>query len=343
MAKQLTPSKVTRAQEIAQKNLGRALSDTELQAVAANYNGSNLQNSVKLIGRLAPVLTGSTPSQPTQADPFESYRAAAEAAAAANLKNAQAAVAANRVNQVTPFGNVTYTQSGTDAQGNPIWTATQTLPEGLQKAYEGILGNVSSQYSQQFKPELPSVGINPGEEYEAAIMRRLEPVQTRQRQSLEADLANQGIMPGSEAYNRAKEQLSKAQNDQLTSAVVGGFQTGLAANQQGYNQALTNYQLPMATLNQFRTGAQPSFVNPPQQATVAGPDYLGAFTAQKNYDLGLQNAQAASNANLTGGLFGLGSAALMNPTGVSQIFSGLGSGLSSLGKGVSGAFNSIFG
>ena len=246
------------------------------------------------------------------------------------MQSSQLATAANRVNQVTPFGNVSYTQSGTDAQGNPIWTATQTLPQGLQGAYQGILGQVSNQYGQAFNPQLPSVGINPGETYEAAIMRRLEPTQERQRKSLEVDLANQGIMPGSEAYNRAKTQLAQAQNDQLTSAVVGGFQTGLAANQNAFNQGLTSYQLPMATLNQLRTGAQPSYVTPSTQATVAGPDYLGAYTANQNYNLGLQNAQSASNAGLTSGLFGLGSAALLNPTGVSQVYNTISSGLSKL-------------
>ena len=189
----------------------------------------------------------------------------------------------------------------------------------LQQAYGNISNQVANQYGQAFNPQLPSVGINPGETYYDAVMRRLEPVQERQRKSLEVDLVNQGIMPGSEAYNRAKQQLAQSQNDQLTSAVVGGFNTGLAANQNAFNQGLTSYQLPMATLNQLRTGAQPNYVNPSQQATVAGPDYLGAYTAYQNNQLGLQNAQNASNAGWTSGLFNLGSAALLNPSSVSHI------------------------
>lgn len=242
----------------------------------------------------------------------DAYTQAARASAEQNQQNAQAATAANRVNQVTPFGNVQYTQSGTDSQGNPIWTATQTLPQGLQGAYQGILGQVSNQYGQAFNPQLPSIGINPGETYFDAIMRRLEPQQERQRRSLEVDLVNQGIMPGSEAYNRAKQQLAQQQNDQRTSAVVGGFNTGLAANQNAFNQGLTSYQLPMATLNQLRTGAQPNYVNPSQQATVAGPDYLGAYTAYQNNQLGLQNAQNASNASLFGAGANLIGAGLMS-------------------------------
>jgi hypothetical protein len=311
---------------------------TDLGEIARQISGSSEGMTFDPSGNISYSSTAATQPNATAQFDLESYlnkvndmyTQAAQASAASNMQNAQQAVAANRVNQVTPFGNVQYTQSGTDAQGNPIWTATQTLPQGLQGAYQGILGQVSNQYGQAFNPQLPSVGINPGETYEAAIMRRLEPTQERQRKSLEVDLANQGIMPGSEAYNRAKTQLAQAQNDQLTSAVVGGFQTGLAANQNAFNQGLTSYQLPMATLNQLRTGAQPSYVSPSQQATTAGPDYLGAYTAQQNYNLGLQNAQAASNAGLTSGLFGLGSAALLNPTGVSQAYDTISSGLSKL-------------
>ena len=42
------------------------------------------------------------------------YGAAADATAANNLRMAQLATAANRVNQVTPYGALNYTQSGTD-------------------------------------------------------------------------------------------------------------------------------------------------------------------------------------------------------------------------------------
>lgn len=249
-----------------------------------------------------------------------SYASAAEKTAAANLAGAQAATAANRVNQYTPYGNLVYTQTGTDANGNPMWSATQSLAPQFQGAFEDISGQVAQGYGQGFNPNLPSIGINPGENYEQAIMRRLQPTQERQSKQLDAQLANQGIMPGSEAYNTAKQQLAQQQNDQLTSAVVGGFNTGLAANQQAYNQALTNYQLPLATLSQFRSATAPSYVNPYQQAAVAGPDYLGAYTAQQNYNLGLQNAQNASNANLTSGLFGLGTAALLNPSSVKSAY-----------------------
>lgn len=322
MAKTLTASKTARAQEFAQKNLGRQLSQAELNAVAANYNGSNLQKSVNLVGALSPLVPNTPTSPVTPAVPdVDAYTAAAEKTAAANLANAQAAVAANRVNQVTPFGNVQYTQSGTDAQGNPIWTATQTLSPELQKAYGGIAGQVSGAYDQAFNPtNLPSYGINPGETYSDAIMRRLEPQQARQSKQLEAQLANQGIMPGSEAYNNAKQQMAQQQNDQLTSAVTGGMNVGLNANQQQFQQEATKYQMPMATLNQFRTGSQPSFVNPANQATVAGPDYLGAYTTAQNAELAKQNMQNAQSSNLQSGLFNLAGSVISNPSVISSAF-----------------------
>lgn len=320
MAQTLSASKTASAQKIAQSTFGRPLTSSELQTVAQNYNGSNLKTLVKVVGNLPKTETPTTTPQAPTFDP-SAYTAAAEATAKANLANAQAATAANRVNQITPFGNVQYTQSGTDAQGNPIWTATQTLSPELEQAYKGIAGNVSTAYNQAFNPtNLPSYGINPGENYTDAIMRRLQPIQARQSKQLDAQLANQGIMPGSEAYNNAKQQLAQQQNDQLTSAVTGGMNVGLNANQQQFQQEATKYQMPMATLNQFRTGAQPSFVNPAQQATVAGPDYLGAYTTAQNAALAQQNMQNAQSSNLQSGLFNLAGSVISNPSAVSSAF-----------------------
>ena len=44
--------------------------------------------------------------------PAPDYKAAAEATAAGN-----------RINQVTPYGNLTYTEGAVDSSGNPTYTA----------------------------------------------------------------------------------------------------------------------------------------------------------------------------------------------------------------------------
>lgn len=262
---------------------------------------------------------GSQASQPAVPD----YTGAANATAAGNLAAARAAAAANRVNQVTPYGSLNYAETGQDSYGNPTWTATTSLSDvgqqllnnqntaalGLGGTINSALGRVQSTMGQDFAPNLPSYGINPGETYSDAIMRRLAPTQQHQSEMSDQALANQGVMPGSEAYNNAKRLLAQSQNDQLTSAITGGMQTGLAANQQAYNQAMTNYNLPLNTLNALRTGAQaqnPTFVNTPQQATTAGADVLGATQMGFNAQQGQYNAQQAQNAGMLSGLMGLG-------------------------------------
>ena len=109
-------------------------------------------------------------------------------------------------------------------------------------------------------------------------------------------------------------------NDQLTSAIVGGFNTGLAASNQAYNQALTNYQLPLATMNQFKSATSPTYVNPYQQAAVSGPDYLGAYTTGQNAQLAANAANAAGSSGLTSGLFNLAGTAIANPSAVSSAY-----------------------
>jgi hypothetical protein len=249
------------------------------------------------------------------------YTGAANATAANNLKAAQAAAAANRVNQYTPYGSLQYTQSGTDSQGNPMWSATQTPTEPLGSAISSNIGQIAGQYGTPFTGgNLPSYGINPNETYSDAIMRRLQPQQQMQQKQFDAQMANQGIPVGSEAYTNAKRAFDQQQNDQRTSAIVGGMQTGLQANQQQYAQNLGNYQLPLAIGSQLKSLGTPNYINAPSQQTTAGADILGATNASYQNQLGAYNAEQARNSQMLGGLMGLGAAGLMAPTGT---FSGL--------------------
>jgi hypothetical protein len=252
------------------------------------------------------------------------YTSAANATAANNLKAAQAAAAANRVNQYTPYGSLQYQETGTDSQGNPMWSATQNPSDLLFPGIQKSQANVSSIYSQPFTGgNLPSYGINPGETYSDAIMRRLQPQQEMQQKQFDAKMANQGIPVGSEAYQNAARQFQQGQNDQLTSAIVGGMNTGLQANQQQYGQNLTTYNNPLANALSIKSLATPNYINPPAQQTTAGADILGATNASYQNQLASYNAQQARNSNMLGGLFGLGAASLMAPTGTFGGLSGL--------------------
>jgi hypothetical protein len=264
-----------------------------------------------------PNFMGQTPFGQPQTSQFTStnpFVQAAQANAQGNIAGALQATAANRINQQTPYGSLQYQQTGTDAQGNPIWSANQQLSPELQQLTQSSLAGLQASQAN------PMYGINPGDTYSNAIMQRLQPQQSQAREALDAQLANQGIMPGSEAYNRAKTLLGQTQNDALTSAIVGGMQTGLQA------QGLQN-----TTAANIRNLATPGYVNPYNQAAVAGPDYLSAYTSQNATDIARQNAEAAQRSSLLSGLAGLGSSAILGGTGANSALGGL------LGLGASGA------
>jgi hypothetical protein len=267
---------------------------------------------------------GPAPSAPAAPN----YQAAAQETAQGNLDAARAATAANRVNQITPYGNLDYSISGSDPYGNPTWTARTSLSDvgqqllnnqnqaslGLGSTINSALGRVQNTMGQGFNPNLPQVGINAGQNYQDAYMQRLNPQIQQGREALDVKLANQGIPVGSEAYKRAMLTQSQRENDLMLGATTQGFGVGLQANQNAYNQAMTNYNMPLNTLSALRTGApvqNPAFVNSAQQATTGGADILGASQMGYNAQMGDFNAKQAAQQNFNQGLMGLGGAGIM--------------------------------
>ncbi len=268
---------------------------------------------------------GPAPKAPAPPD----YAGAARETAAGNLAAAQTATAANRVNQITPYGNLTYSESGTDARGNPIWTATQTLSPaqqqlldyqnqasiGLGKLAGQGLGYVENMLNTPFDvSKLPTTGFNPSQSYQDAYMQRLQPQIQQGQQQLQQQLANKGIDIGSEAYDRAMMQQAQRENDLLLGATTQGFGVGQQARQQALQEQAYLRNEPLNTLSAVRTGAQvqgPQFVNSAQQATTGGPDILGASQMGYNAQMGDFNAQQAAQQNFNQGLMGLGGAGIM--------------------------------
>jgi hypothetical protein len=258
----------------------------------------------------------------SSAPPPPDYKGAAEATAAGN-----------RVNQVTPYGNLTYTESGVDSQGNPRFTANVELSAdqkrlleqqnqtslGLGELQQQGLGYVQNMLSKPFDTSgLPQTGINAGEQMSESIMRRLQPNIQMEQKQFDAQMANQGIPIGSEAYANAKRMFDERQNDKLTSAIIQGTQTGLAANQQGFGQLGYIRNEPINTLSAIRSGSQ--VTNPNFVTTPAGADYLGAAQSGYNAQLANANAQNAASSGFTGGLMQLGgtlgAASLMAPSDI---------------------------
>ena len=237
------------------------------------------------------------------------YFGAAQAQSLGNLAGAQQATQANRVNQNTLYGGLNY-QQGTDANGNPTWTANQTGTDQTQGLVNSSLAGLQASINN------PAYGINPGQTYSDAIMQRLAPQQAQAAQMNTAQLANQGIVPGTQAYNDAMRTFQQGQNDQLTSAQIQGMNTGLQA------QALQGTQA-----GQIKSLSTPNLINAPQQAAVAGPDYTGALQTQTNANIAAQNAALGQQTNQTAGLYGLGSAGILglaaNPGLISSGISGI--------------------
>jgi hypothetical protein len=268
---------------------------------------------------------GPAPRAPAPPD----YAAAARETAAGNLAAAQTATAANRVNQVTPYGNLSYAETGTDSRGNPIWTATQTLSPaqqqlldyqnqtsaGLGRLSQQGLGYVENMLNTPFDTsKLPSTGFNPSQSYQDAYMQRLAPQLEMGRDQLQQRLANQGIDIGSKAYENAMRMQQQRENDLLLGATTQGFGVGQQARQSALQEQAYLRNEPLNTLSAVRTGSQvtgPQFVNSAQQATTGGADILGASQMGYNAQMGDFNAQQAAQQNLNSGLFSLAGAGMM--------------------------------
>ena len=267
---------------------------------------------------------GGAPSAPAAPD----YSAAARDTAKGNLDASRAALAGSLISQKNPYGSLQYSKTGTDEYGNPMYTASTTLSEqgqgildeqqalsrGLNAPQQKALGYINERLDNQFNPDLPSVGINPQETYQAAAMRTLRPQIEQSREGLEQNLANSGIAPGSKAYERAQLLQNQKEKQLLDQSTVAGFGVGLQANQNKFNQESYKRNEPVNLLASLRSGSQvtnPTFVSTPQQSVTQGADLLGAAQGQYNAQLGDFNQKQAAQANANAGFGQLAGAGLM--------------------------------
>lgn len=255
---------------------------------------------------------GKSPSPP----PAPDYTGAAAATAAGNKDAAIAAQQGSMVNQNTPYGNLSYSQTGTSAQGNPTYTANidlspagqqildqqNKLSTGLFNAQDQALGQVNSQGPM----DLSSVDDVYNKAYQTQTSR-LDPYWQHQQEMTDTQLRNQGLQPGMEAYDNAMRDFNQGKNDAYTQAQ----QTAIGNMPTTYQLALSQYEQPLNQLNALRTGSQvtnPQFANTPQQQAMPGPNYLGAAQATGAYNQGLYNSQVGQANSFSSGLMNLGGA-----------------------------------
>lgn len=252
---------------------------------------------------------GSKPKAPKTPDPWE----VAEAQTAVNRDAARTEASLNRINETTPFGSLSYTQTGPDSWSREINVDPTTL-DAIRKQQELTSGLYAT--GQQLLPNLQNVlGQSLSKDYSAdrqrveqALLDRLQPYFDKDRASLENKLANQGIRQEHDAFGREFDTFNRAVNDARLAAIAQAgpeqqrmFEMDRSARQQQLNEVLALYG-----------GGQidvPQFAGTPQVGIPAA-DYQGQVNS--NYQNQLAQYYNDLNANRAGQgqLFGLGGSVL---------------------------------
>ena len=278
----------------------------------------------------------SSPSPPPAPDPAQT----AAAQGAANLETAIGQGYLNATNQVTPYGTVTFDQTGTvDVGGKTVPRFTQTTslsPEQQQQLNltnalrtqalgmgQNVLGNVGNAIGQPFSfdglPQAP--GINDfsadRDKVTQALIARNQPQIDRSEESTRARLLNMGAREGSEAWRAGMDDLARQQNDFNLAAINAGgaeqsrlFGLGQQARQQGIQERAFQRSQPIneyATLLGLGGNVQAPQFNSPQ-TQIAPTDVIGPTALNYQGQMAAWNARNNANQSTMGNLFGLGSA-----------------------------------
>jgi len=261
---------------------------------------------------------GSSPSPPPAPDPV----ATANAQQNLNQNTATTQQLLNMTNQVTPYGNLTYNQTGsntyTGADGKtytvPQFTATQTLSPEQQKLYDlnsrtqATLGQIGVDQSAKVANILNTpFDLNGAINNQQSDIQRslLDPVWQQRQNELSQQLANQGIQQGSEAYTNALRDFGMQRDNSYNSAL-------LTTRAQAAQEALSNRNQPLNEISALMSGSQvsqPNFVGTPQ-SQVAPTDYSGIVNNNYQGQMAAYNAQLQNQGALYGALGSLGGTAL---------------------------------
>ena len=269
------------------------------------------------------------PPSPVDVSKAQTGTNLATAIANANLQN---------VNRVGADGStLTYDQTGSYSFTDPYtgitaqlpqFTATERLSAPAQAIYDtrqgaeqnlataarNQSGNVVNSMSQPWNPDT------------SAIERRifelgsntLNPQFERQRGDLETRLSNQGIKLGSAAYDRAMNEQGNTQSQAYN-------QLALQGRGQAFGELQSIRNQPLNELSALLSGSQVSMPNYGVNTPAGIPTTDNAALINSNYGQQMQNwQQDQQNRNsVLGGLFGLGSSAIMGGFGP---FKGIGMG-----------------
>lgn len=260
------------------------------------------------------------PSAPKPPDPQQT----AAAQTGTNIGSAIANTAMGQVNQFTPYGSLTYEQTGSTSYTDPYTGQTYDLPQysattSLSPEQQAILdqsqsaqqsmANVAAERGQFLEGYLPQTGAMTDaidQKLYDLGSQRIDPRFEQQESDLRTRLAQQGIAPGSEAFNREMTNLSQSRNDAYNQLML-----------QGRGQAASEVNMPINQITALLSGSQvqnPN-VSMAQPAQMPTTDVAGLIGQNYNQRLNAFNMNQQGRNSLLGGLFdvggSLGSAAIM--------------------------------
>jgi hypothetical protein len=252
---------------------------------------------------------GSKPSAPK---PLNVQKVAAEQNTQ-NQTNLGQQTAYNRPDQTNQYGSsLNWSQTGTDANGNPIFSQTQSLGGQGQQFAQGFSG-LGQQYIQgagdfvNNRPDLSSnAAFDRAYDYASA---NLEPRLQRGQDQMDTKLRNQGLDPSSEAYKNSMNDLA-LQNNEARNNLVTGLQG------QMFNQGLQDRGQQASELSLLNPGVQYG-ANTISGGFAAVPNVnvpnvdLTSLEAQRQQQLNANYQSQMQQYNaMMGGLAGMGGMAL---------------------------------
>lgn len=261
-------------------------------------------------------------SAPTPPDP----KATAAATTGTDIGTAIANATIGNVNQVTPEGNLTYSQSGSSTYTDPYtgqsyqipsYTATQTLSPSGQATQDQIdatklnLGTtantLSSAASTALATPLDLSAANVAKYMDTSYQPLFNTQWGQNQTALNSSLADKGITQGSTAYTNAQNNFSTQENtawDQLTGSQY----------QNAVGNIVTQQNQPLNELTGLLSGSQlanPSYVNA-NEPTIPTTNDANDINQSYQDQVGAYNTSTAQSNSWLGGLFGLGSSLIMS-------------------------------
>jgi len=229
---------------------------------------------------------------------------------------AYAQAAGGRNNQVTPYGNLTWSQTDPKNKNSP-WTSTVDLtPLGQQTLDQQMrmsqgLGGMAENFMGNINTEPMGMGSaqDVSDKAYGAMTSRLDPQWTQREDMQKTQLANQGIGVGSEAYTNAMRDFGNQRNDAYQQANLAAIQT----MPQTYQLESAMHNQPLNQFNALRSGAQVQ--NPQFQQATPGANLLGAAQAEGQWGMNQFNQEMGSYNNMLSGLFGIAGGAAQGYAG----------------------------